>query len=160
MTDKKPFNQAGSQAVMSLEGVFLYHYMQAIDRLQECWMGDGRFDSQRFEHQILFLIRLLPDRTRQEAIMKGWLVDAKEKYKTWGISQNQVTAFAGMEVVTEIIAFLCEAFELTHSDITGPATNKQYLKEAVAIQDMPKELVEKIQTPEPVKAPEEIPVVS
>jgi len=153
MADKKSYTPQAPQAVMSLEGIFITHLFSYIDRLQEAWMGEDSsgfdgFNIHKFEHQVLFLIRLLPDKKKQEDIMNAWMGGIRDDEKKWkNMETNQRVAFAGMEAVTEIILFICSAFDLIHTDVTGPATNKQYLKEAVAVSDMPVELVAKFSPP-------------
>lgn len=147
MVDKKGVSYQAPGQSLSLEGVFLTHLLSYLDRLQDCWMGGEEnrgegLNTTRFEYQLLFLIRLLPDRKRQDEILESWLVrKGDEKYREMGLDEEKIVAFAGMEAVSELMAFISRTFDLVHTDITGPATNKQFLKAEVEIGDMPVELV-------------------
>jgi hypothetical protein len=59
-----------------------------------------------------------------------------------GLSDGERQAYAGMEVVTELILFVCDAFELINTDITGPATSKQYKAAIIELPEMDAELPE------------------
>ena len=139
MADTRPQPQQGQ--AMSLEGVLLAHILSYLDRLQDCWMGEQGFNTERFEYQILFLIRLIPDTKRQDEILNRWLVDKGIKYREKGMDGTKLDAFAGMEAVSEIMAYITKVFDLVHTDITGPATNKQFMKPDVEIPDFPVEIM-------------------
>jgi len=123
-----------SEGTISPEGIVVKHFMDQISLLPQTWMGDGGFDRQRFNLQIGFLIRHLPDRKTQELAMQKW----EQKTRELKISQfdsSEVAAFAGMEVVTELMQFIYEAFELINVDVVGPATTKQFRDSTIDIPD-------------------------
>jgi hypothetical protein len=120
---------------ISLEGRFVEHYFRALDALQTCWNNDSGFKQDRFNQQLLYLIRLLPDKIQQDRILKQW-GEAQEATKgISGLTDAERHSYAGMEVVTELVLFVCDAFELINSDINGPATSKQYRDIAVQMPD-------------------------
>lgn len=138
MADSDYNNSA--DGVISLEGILVKHFFIGLDRLQSTWMGE-QFEQTKYNMQILYLIRLLPDRSKQKAVMKIWAKAQEETEAIPGLSlsKSEIAAYAGMDVVTEIIMFVCEAFELVNTDITGPATSKQYQKASIEIPDMSEE---------------------
>jgi hypothetical protein len=124
--------------VMTMEGVYVQHYMKAMDKLQEAWMGEKGFDRDKFNAQLLYLMRLLPDKKKQKEILINWL-ESKTAHEQMGLSANETQMFSGMEVVTEVVLFVCQAFELVNEDIIGPATAKQYQNAAIVLPEMPTE---------------------
>ena len=121
---------------ISLEGRFVEHYFRALDSLQGCWNNDSGFNKNRFNQQLLYLIRLLPDKKRQREILQQW-GEAQDATKLIpNLTDGERQSYAGMEVVTELVLFVCDAFELINSDITGPATSKQYRDAALQVPDM------------------------
>jgi hypothetical protein len=131
--DNRYDSQEGS---VSLEGRFVEHYFRALDSLQTCWNGDTGFNKEKFNLQLLYLIRLLPDKKKQKDILRQWDEAQDAAKEIAGLTTNERQSYAGMEVVTELVLFVCDAFELINSDITGPATSKQYRDAAVQIPDM------------------------
>lgn len=121
---------------ISLEGRFVEHYFRALDALQGCWNNDSGFKKERFNQQLLYLIRLLPDKPKQEEILKQWGEAQEATKQIPGLTESERQSYAGMEVVTELVLFVCDAFELINSDITGPATTRQYRDVAVQVPDM------------------------
>jgi hypothetical protein len=131
----------------SLEDSFTNVYWRALGNLQSCWMGDSGFDPRKFNQQLLFLIRLLPDKAKQDTILKIWADAAKEtaamaELDGIGLDKSEVTAYAGMEVVTETVIFIVQAFELIHSDIIAPATSKEYQRAVLEIPDMDERVID------------------
>lgn len=128
-------------AETSLEDSFTNVYWRALGNLQSCWMGDSGFDPRKFNQQLLFLIRLLPDKTKQEAILRIW-ADAAQETKAAaeldgiGLDKDEITSYAGMEIVTETVIFIVQAFELIHTDIIAPATSKEYQRAVLEVPDM------------------------
>jgi hypothetical protein len=131
-----------SGATMTIEEIFTTKYFEHIDRLSSVWMdNDGQgINENKFYMQMEMLVRLIPDRKKQDAIRKEYDTelakfpddDKHRKYK------------AAMSCVTEVIMFLCGNFDLIHEDIVGPATGRQYKDAAVEIPDIPKPIAEKI----------------
>lgn len=122
---------------LSLEQSYLKVYWRALDNLQSCWMNETGFDREKFNQQLLFLIRLLPDRTIQQKIMEAWakgLVDIKG-IEDLSLTKDEIVAYAGMEIVTETVLFIGKAFELINEDITGPSTAKEYQRMVIEIPD-------------------------
>jgi len=133
-------------AETSLEDSFTNVYWRALGNLQSCWMGDNGFDPRKFNQQILFLVRMLPDKDKQKHILKVWAEAAEDIRRVSeldgiGLDKSEITSYAGMEVVTETIMFIVQAFELIHTDITAPATSKEYQRAVLEIPDMPDEEV-------------------
>ena len=60
------------EGTISMEDTFVKHFMYALDRLQTCWMNDTGFNEEKFNLQLLYLVRLLPDKEGQRTIMKQW----------------------------------------------------------------------------------------
>lgn len=128
-------------AETSLEDSFTNVYWRALGNLQSCWMGDSGFDPRKFNQQLLFLIRLLPDKKKQEEILKTWAEAATETREAAeldgiGLEKSEITSYAGMEVVTETVIFIVQAFELIHTDIIAPATSKEYQRAVLEVPDM------------------------
>jgi len=126
---------AGDESV-TMEGRFVEHYFKALDNLQACWNNDSGFNKERFNQQLLYLVRLVPDKTRQLEILKMWGESSAATKLIVHLSDAERQYFAGMEVVTELVMFICDAFELINTDITGPGTSKQYRDAAIQVQDM------------------------
>ena len=126
---------------MSMESVFVEHFMRALDDLRKSWMSEDEFNSAKFTMSRLYLIRVLPNKKRQIAIIKQWSEGKSELDNMPGLhlSEKEKQAYAGMEIVTEIVLFICEAFELVNFDITGPATTKEYQNAVLEIPDMPQD---------------------
>jgi len=114
-----------SGGTISPEAIVVKHFMEQISLLPQTWMSEGGFDTQKFNLQIGFLIRHLPDRNMQEKAMRTW--DSKlTEYNLKNLDKQEITAFAGMEVVTELMQFVYEAFDLINFDIVGPATTRMH----------------------------------
>lgn len=126
---------AGDEAI-TMEGRFVEHYFDALKSLQACWNNDSGFNKERFNLQLLYLVRLVPDRKTQKDIVQLWGESSAATKEIPGLTDGERQAFAGMEVVTELMLFICDAFELINVDITGPATSKQYRDVAIQIPDM------------------------
>ena len=113
-----------SDSSISMEAVYVQHYMLALDRLQSCWTAVDDFNKDKFNLQLLYLIRLLPNRAKQNEIMAKWQESLDESKQIMpSLSDRERQAFAGMEIVTELVLFVCDAFELINEDIMGPATS-------------------------------------
>lgn len=124
-----------TEGTISMEDTFVRHFMYALDRLQSTWSGEGGLDEKKFNMQLLYLIRILPNRKKQSEIFKQW-DKAQADMGGMAFSPAERKAFAGMEVVTELIMFVCDAFELINTDITGPATSKQYQDAVLQLPEM------------------------
>lgn len=155
MTSNAP--SPGNTATLSMEGILVQYYMIALDRLQECWNNDEGLNVKRFEYQILYLIRTLPDPQKQKYIINQWLAPTSGEAEPPDMTDAQKVAWRGMRAVTEVIKFICETFDLTHSDIIGPATNKQFVRAPIEIDDMTPEILMVPQVPG--GAPEEVAIV-
>lgn len=128
-------SQSSSQAI-SMESVFVMMFKGALDKFQETWMGENGFNESKYNMQLMYLIHLNPDEEAQKRIWKAYN-EKHEETSAMNLTQDQKTAAAGMVAVTEVVRFVCNTFDLIHSDIIGPARNK----DAVAIDDMPPELL-------------------
>ena len=123
-----------SESVLSLEGILVKSFFVGLDRLQSTWMGDS-FDEKKFNLQILYLIRTVPDRRTQKKILDKWYQAQLDTKNIPGLDTRETIAYVGMEVVTEIIMFVCDAFELINTDIVGPATTKQMQRASIEVPD-------------------------
>lgn len=136
------FSKDTSESVLSLEGILVKSFFVGLDRLQSTWMGE-KFDQKKFNLQLLYLIRTVPDRRTQKRILNNWYNAQQETKNIPGLSNEETSAYVGMEVVTEIIMFICDAFELINSDIVGPATTKQMQRASIEVPDYedPREVI-------------------
>jgi hypothetical protein len=123
-----------ADGVLSLEGILVKSFFIGLDRLQSTWMGES-FDQKKFNLQLLYLIRTVPDRKTQKKILENWDRAQRETKAIPGLDERETVAYVGMEVVTEIIMFVCSAFELINTDITGPATTKQMQRASIEVPD-------------------------
>ncbi len=123
-----------SESVLSLEGILVKSFFVGLDRLQSTWMGES-FDEKKFNLQILYLIRTVPDRRTQKKILDKWYQAQLDTKNIPGLDTRETIAYVGMEVVTEIIMFVCDAFELINTDIVGPATTKQMQRASIEVPD-------------------------
>jgi hypothetical protein len=133
---KDSSSNSSSGSIMSLEGIFVAHYLQSLDRLQSTWMDSSKdtIDRNKFNLQLEYLIRLIPDTKKQDKIREGYSVEL-EKFKAIE-GEKLPDVKAAMSCVTDIITFICQAFDLTHEDIVGPATSRQYRDKIIEIPDM------------------------
>lgn len=126
-------NYDSSTGTISPEGIVVKHFMEQISLLPQTWMNENGFNKQQFNLQIGFLIRHLPDKAMQKKAMDTWNKKLAE-YKEF--DRQEMTAFAGMDVVTELMQFVYEAFDLINVDVVGPATSKQIRDSSIEIPDM------------------------
>jgi hypothetical protein len=77
-----------------------------------------------------FLVNLIPDEDTRKNILQEMERIRKEQYGEY------VEQHAGLHVVSHMITFLCNSFDLLHFDIAGPATSKQYRDAVLEIPDM------------------------
>jgi hypothetical protein len=111
----------------SLEGLFLLHFLQALQKLQES-MRDGEDPEARWEWfnlQVMYILHLIPDRDKQSEILE--LIDKKEaEYRQNKTYSGQYTAgyMARLEVVTGVIIYLSNSLDLVNDDIIGAMTHK------------------------------------
>ena len=130
-------NHYESDSGITLETRFVEHFMFALDRLQSCWINESNtFLKKPFHLQLLYLIRILPDKEKQNHILTAWNLSITEaKTLMPSLSEDEHQAYAGMEIVTELMLFVCNNFDLLNVDITGPATSKQLQKAVIEIPD-------------------------
>ena len=137
-------NYSSSESTISLEGRLVQLFFNAIEKLPECWMGEKGFDNTKFNQQILFLISLLPYEDTQDEILVAWnrrLQETKELMP--GLSDKEYQFSASLVPVTKTMKFICSEFELISTDITGPASSKQYRDSAITVPDMEYPVTEK-----------------
>ena len=89
---------------------------------------------------------MLPNRETQKMILSKWAKAAQEtravaELDGIGLDADEITAYSGMEVVTETILFIVQAFELIHDDITAPATSKEYQRAVIEVPDMDENVI-------------------
>lgn len=116
---------SGNFTGMSLDGIFLLHFLQALDRLQ-VYLGEGGEDEEqrwmRVNLQFQYCLHLLP-RDKQDEINR--LVDAREQeLKRCRVYSGAYTAsyIARMLIVTEIVGYLTASLDLVHEDIIASLT--------------------------------------
>jgi hypothetical protein len=128
-----PANASG--ASMSIEEIFTSKYFEHIDRLASVWMDNDneKINENKFYMQMEMLVRLIPDRSKQDSIRKEF----ESELKKFPEDDKHRKYKAAMSCVTEVIMFLCGNFDLIHEDIVGPATGRQYKDAAIEIPDMP-----------------------
>lgn len=127
-------SQAGNQQLQgtstnSLEGLFLFHFLYSMTKLQEILTSPGYTDeSERFAAfnlQSQYILHLIPDNDRRTHIadrideVEAELIKNK---KFAGEYSNKYVA--RMLVVSEIVQYLTESLDLIHSDILGSITRK------------------------------------
>jgi len=126
---------ANSSSVMTAEGIFVLHYMDALTSLQKTWLSSsGSIDEGKFNLQLEYLIRLIPDVKIQESVKKEFLTSRDVCEKDSDGFENQR---AGLCVVTHLIQFICTSFNLLHTDVIGPGTQAQYVGGTIELPDMP-----------------------
>ena len=110
---------------MSLEQSFIALYIQSLLTLQRCWMDSGgKVDGVGFGLQTEFILNLIPDEKIQTQIRREQ-VRLTALYKKEGDAYASIRA--GMVAVGAAVRFLVTTFELTHLDVTGPATDNEYV---------------------------------
>lgn len=128
-TDNK---YTGSDEVVTLEGRFVQLYFDAIQDLPKCWMDGDRLNKAKYNQQIQFIIALIPFEDEQDKIFHAWHARTKELKATIpGMTEEELVFAANLVPVTKTMSFICANFELINTDITGPATSKQYRDSAV-----------------------------
>jgi hypothetical protein len=129
----KPTQQQQQPATsMSMEAVFVSLYVDALRKLESTWMDSEKVvDEAHFNMQLEFLIRLIPNEEIQNTIRK-------ERTEQIMIFKNEdfPEQRAGLVVVTHLIKFLTQSFDLLHTDIFGPSISSQF-RAATEIPDMP-----------------------
>jgi hypothetical protein len=105
-----------------MEAVFVSLYVDALRKLESTWMdSDKVVDEAHFNMQLEFLIRLIPKRETQERIRK----ERDEQLKLFeGLDFAEQRA--GLCIVTHLIEFLTQSFDLLHTDIFGPSIASQF----------------------------------
>jgi len=117
----------GNFTGMSLDGLFLLHFLQALDRLQQ-YLGDSGTDEEgrwmRVNLQFQYLCHLLP-RDIQAKVSK--MVDAKEQELKQSKEVGGEYAplyISRMEIITEVVMYLTASLDLVHEDIIAALTPK------------------------------------
>ena len=129
---------------MTAEGTFIWMYIDAMSEFRHIWLEpkNGQIDERAFMLQVRFLINAIPNKQIRDGIWKK-LNDKEEALKNDPLFPSDQKDFAkfhaSVEVISDIVEFLCSAFQLTHSDIWGPATSNQFKDNRIIIPDMPTE---------------------
>lgn len=134
MTDNS-FTPQQANAVLTPEGIFISLYVDALRSLQRTWMDgtDDMISKNAFNLQIVLLTNMIPDKTIRDRISQDM---DRVRANLKGTSQEQFSEqHAGLCVVTHMVEFLCNSFDLIHTDISGPATSKQYRDAVLEIPD-------------------------
>lgn len=116
----------GNFTGMSLDGIFLIHFLNALERLQ-IYLGEstgedeeGRFIKVNLQFQ--YLLHLLP-RDNQKRINK--LVDDRalelKENKEYGGTYAPLY-IARMQIITEIVGYLTSSLDLVHEDVVAALT--------------------------------------
>jgi len=116
----------GGESEQTLETQFTDLYFDALRSLQKIWLGDQEFNPKKFNMQILFLTRLMPDKKKQIAVLKKWDTAIEDLKSVKNLEQDEIKFFSGMEVVTDVVMYIGQAFDIINEDIVAPATSKQY----------------------------------
>jgi hypothetical protein len=126
-------NASNGAPVVSAEGIFIDHYMKALTSLQTTWLnydGQNELDLNKFNLQMQYLIRLLPDTTTQERIRNEYEKQI-DFFKDKNSQDKTAEVKAGMVVVTELIRFITTSFDLLHYDVVGPVCDGQFISSDV-----------------------------
>lgn len=128
--------ERSSDSVETLEETLVKHFFYALDRLQHTWMEGDKVETEKFNLQILYLIRALPTTDKQRnKILEAWAKSQSEMAKLppeLGLTTSEIKLYSGMEVVSMVMQFICQNFELVNTDITGPGTSKQFREVTVS----------------------------
>jgi hypothetical protein len=129
----KPTQQQQQPATsMSMEAVFVSLYVDALRKLESTWMdSENVVDEAHFNMQLEFLIRLIPNGEIQNTIRE----ERDEQIKLFK-DEDFADQRAGLVVVTHLIKFLTQSFDLLHVDIWGPSISSQF-RAATEVPDMP-----------------------
>lgn len=147
MTDNSFSPQSGN-AVLTPEGIFISLYVDALRSLQRTWMDTEKpIDKDHFNIQIIFLTNMIPDAFVRNRI-RAEMDKVRTEYKNTDQGQY-AEQHAGLTVVTHMVEFLCNSFDLVHLDINGPATSRQYRDAVLEIPDYEPTKKEEIPPPLP-----------
>jgi hypothetical protein len=117
-------NSPSSFTGMSLDGIFLIHFLNALERLQ-IYLGESPDEESRWAKvnpQFEYLLALLPPDT-QKKINKA-VVDREAELRASGeVSGDYAPQIIGrMQIVTGIVVYLTNSLDLVHEDIIGALT--------------------------------------
>jgi hypothetical protein len=128
-TDPSTMQPTGSMATTSLEGLFLFHYLFSLTRLQQILTDpvyveeSARFNA--FTLQSQYILHLIPEKSRRDDIQtKIDEVETKLKTEKKYTGEYANIYIARMLVVSEIVKYLTESLDLIHSDILGSISRK------------------------------------
>jgi hypothetical protein len=124
--------KGSGESEQTLEQQFTDLYFDALRSLQKLWLGDTAFSEKKFQQQVFFLIRLLPNKKEQMRIIQAWDKEITE-LKLQNLKKEEIQFYAGLGVVTETVLFIGQAFDLINEDITAPATSKEYRRAELEI---------------------------
>lgn len=127
--ENQTLNASNGAPVISAEGIFIDHYMKALSALQTTWLNyDGQepLDVNKFNLQMQYLIRLLPDKATQDKIREEYEKQIAY-FKDKNSQDKTADAKAGLIVVTELIRFITTSFDLLHYDVVGPVCDAQFI---------------------------------
>ena len=124
-TSSNGITGSGTFTGLSLDGIFLIHFLNALERLQII-LGEGGTDEEarwiKANLQFEYLKALLPVKM-QEKVDKVILEREAELRKKKEVSGEYAPQYlARMRIVTEITAYLTQSLDLTHDDIIACLT--------------------------------------
>lgn len=108
---------------MSLESLFLLHHLDALQRLENIIIMPELGEDARasmLAMQSAYLLHLLPDRDKQNEILKAtqeYENELRDIEKT--MNDSMLKIHSTFYIVTSIIQYLNSALDLTHEDIIG-----------------------------------------
>jgi len=127
------FTPNQGNAVLTPEGIFISLYVDALRSLQRTWLDTETMNPDAFAIQIAFLTNMIPDTGIRETIWQE-MKTVRQDYK--GTDQERHAEYhAGLTVVSHMVSFLCNSFDLIHTDIAGPATSRQFRDAVLEIPD-------------------------
>jgi hypothetical protein len=128
----KSTSQTGISTTVSLESEYLRFFLDALSQLPKIWLerdgeGNRKFDPATFNLQLLYLIRILPNSEEQDEIIRRW-GNSSTTFKNTGLklSDVEIQAYAGMEIVTSLIIYITQALDLVSEDVVAPGTDKEF----------------------------------
>lgn len=118
----------GNFTGMSLDGIFLIHFLNALERLQN-YLGEGGGGEEQEEErwnkvnlQFQYLLHLLPhDKQRHiNKLVDDRALELRESKEYKGVYTPMY--LSQMVIITEIVGYLTSSLDLVHEDIVAALT--------------------------------------